>query len=147
MLGEIVVDNDDDNNDPAAARFSASSNWTNATVNSTKYLNDFRVAESDGPTNDGAAFYFYVPSPGSYSVYAWWGQASHRTTSASYLVFEVEFGTMFPDTLVDQRTDGGQWNLLGTWDFTEVGWAKVLMSRSLSGPGKLAADAVRAVRR
>ena len=46
--------------------------------------------------------------------------------------------------LSSQRANGGRWNPLGTYTFRHRGWAKVLMSRSLSTPdGTIAADAIR----
>ena len=144
--GDIMVDNDNANNDTTRARFTWTSSWTNAAGNSQKHLNSFRLTDGAGPTNDGAAFLFYISSPGTYRVYAWWPEASTRTTSASYRVFELDGGTMLADLLVNQQVNGGQWNLLGTYTFGQVGWGKVLMSRSLAGAGTLAADAVRVVK-
>ena len=143
---DIMVDNDNANNDTTRARFTWTSSWTNAASNSQKHLNSFRLTDGAGPTNDGAAFLFYISSPGTYKVYAWWPEASTRTTSASYRVFELEGGTMLADLLVNQQANGGQWNLLGTYTFGQVGWGKVLMSRSLAGAGTLAADAIRVVK-
>lgn len=144
--GEILVDNVNANNDTTRAKFQASASWATNTNNTQKHLEDFALTDGDGPTNDGAAFLFRIASPGSHSVYAWWPSASSRTTSASYRVFALDGGTMLFDGVRNQRTNGGQWNLLGTWNFPQAGWAKVLVSRSLSGPGKLAADAIRIVR-
>lgn len=143
---DIMVDNDNANNDTTRARFTWTSSWTNAAGNTQKHLNSFRLTDGAGPTNDGAAFLFYISSPGSYKVYAWWPESSTRTTSASYRVFELDGGTMLADLTKNQQTDGGQWNLLGTYTFGQVGWGKVLMSRSLAGAGTLAADAIRVVK-
>lgn len=144
--GDIMVDNDNANNDTTRAKFTWTSSWALNSQQTDKHLNSYRLADGDGPTNDGAAFKFYVSSPGNYHVYAWWTDASSRTTSASYRVFELEGGTLLADLLVNQQINGGKWNLLGTYTFGQVGWAKVLMSRSLSGPGKISADAIRVVR-
>jgi hypothetical protein len=143
---DIMVDNENANNDTTRARFTWTSSWTSAASNTQKHLNTFRLTDGAGPTNDGAAFLFYISSPGSYKVYAWWPESSTRTTSASYRVFELDGGTMLADLLKNQQIDGGQWNLLGTWTFGQVGWGKVLMSRSLAGAGTLAADAIRVVK-
>lgn len=144
--GETMVDNDNANNDTTKAKFTWTSSWTSAASNSEKHLDSFRLADGAGATNDGAAFLFYIGSPGTYKVYAWWPSASTRTTSASYRVFELDGGTMLADLTVNQQVNGGQWNLLGTYTFGQMGWGKVLMSRSLSGPGKIAADAIRVQR-
>lgn len=144
--GEIVVDNHNSHNDSDIAVFEASSNWGSYSGNSTKYLSGFRRAEGDGPTNDFASFKFKVPATGSYSVYAWWPSSGNRSTSVRYRVYETLGGTRFYNGNKNQQINGGQWNLLGTWTWTETGWAQVLISRSLSGPGQLAADAIRVVR-
>jgi hypothetical protein len=143
--GEIIADNDNGNNDGMKARFSPTLNWTAAT-GSPSHLNNYHVANGAGPPNDGAQFHFYVPSAGTYTVYAWWTSNSSRTTSASYRVYDRDGGTLLGDTRLNQQMNGGRWNVLGTWRFTRVGWAKVLMSRSLSAAGTICADAIRAVR-
>ena len=143
---DIMVDNDNANNDTTRAKFTWTSSWSDAAGNTEKHLNSFRLTDGAGPTNDGAAFKFYISSTGSYKVYAWWPDASTRTTSASYRVFELDGGTMLADLTVNQQANGGQWNLLGTYTFGQVGWGKVLMSRSLAGAGTLAADAIRVVK-
>ena len=140
---EIIVDNLNSNNDPARARFEASSNWGDG-ANSQSFATNFQLATaSSSATNDGAEFFFFVSTPGTYSVDAWWPAQSGRSESASYRIFELDGGTRLADLTRSQRINGAQWNSLGTYSFTQVGWAKVLMSRSLAGPGSLAADAVR----
>lgn len=139
----IVVDNNNANNDLTRARFRAAATWSTTTSNAQKFLDDFRLAGGNGPENDGAEFFFYVGTPGTYDVDAWWPSAGTRSETASYRVFELDGGTMLADLTRSQRVDGGQWNQLGAYSFTKVGWAKVLISRSLSGSGSLAADAVR----
>ncbi|HYR12084.1 MAG TPA: hypothetical protein VEQ60_30140 [Longimicrobium sp.] len=143
---DIMVDNDNANNDTTRAKFTWTSSWALNSQQTDKHLNSYRLADGAGPTNDGAAFKFYISSPGTYKVYAWWTDADSRTTSASYRVFELDGGTMLDDLTVNQQTDGGQWNLLGTYTFGQVGWGKVLMSRSLAGAGKISADAIRVVK-
>lgn len=139
----IVVDNNNANNDLTQARFSASTTWSTSTNNTHKYLDDFRLADGAGPENDAAELFFYVSAPGTYNVDARWPAVSTRSATAAYRVFELDGGPMLADLRRDQRIDGGRWNRLGTYSFTMVGWAKVLMSRSLSGSGSLAADAIR----
>lgn len=141
--GEIIADNDNGNNDLTKGRFSPTVNWSAAT-GSSSHLNNYHLAQGAGPTNDGAQFHFYVPSAGTYTVYAWWTSNSSRTLAASYRVYDG--GALLGDFKLNQQTNGGRWNLLGTWRFTQVGWAKVLMSRSLSAAGSICADAIRAVR-
>lgn len=145
-VSETIADDDNSNNDQMRARFIPTASWSTGPSAPTQHLNSYHVATGAGPTNDGSAFAFYVPSAGSYSVYAWWAADGTRTQSASYRVFEIEGGKLLKDVKLNQRVNGGRWNLLGTWTFSKVGWAKVLMSRSLSASGTICADAIRAVR-
>jgi hypothetical protein len=144
--GETIVDDENRHNDVSRARFSPTTSWTLSPAATGGHLTTHHVSTGAGPTNDGAQFYFHVPAAGVYSVYAWWTSDPTRTASASYRVFEIDGGTLLKDVRVSQQANGGQWNLLGTWTFRKVGWAKVFMSRSLSKAGTISADAIRAVR-
>lgn len=139
----LVVDNLNVHNDPARARFAASSSWVSG-ANTQSWATNFQLGQaSASATNDGAEFLFYIAVPGTYTVDAWWPSASGRSPGASYRVFELDGGVRLADLKRDQRANGARWNTLGTFQFTQVGWAKVLMSRSLSEAGSLAADAIR----
>ena len=139
----LVVDNLNAYNDPLRARFAASTNWTSGT-NSESWGPTFQLSSGNASaTNDGAEFLFRVAVPGTYTVEAWWPAQSGRSPGVSYRVFELDGGQRLADLKVSQRVDGGRWNALGTYGFTQVGWAKVLISRSLSETGSLAADAIR----
>jgi N-formylglutamate amidohydrolase len=141
----LIVQHENAFNDATYARFEASGNWTLGSNMSSYNRVNFRLASaSTSATNDGAEFLFYVATPGTYTVDAWWSSVSTRSSGASYRVFETDGGVMLADLKRSQRENGGQWNALGRYRFTQVGWAKVLMSRSLSTPdGSLSADAVR----
>lgn len=143
---DIMVDNDNANNDSARAKFTWTSSWTSAASNTQKHLNSFRLTNGAGRTTEDAAFFFYISSPGTYKVYAWWPASGTRTTSASYRVYDTDGGSMLADLTKNQQSDGGQWNLLGIYTFGQVGWGKVLMSSALAGAGTLAADAIRVVK-
>ncbi|MGE5297177.1 MAG: DUF4082 domain-containing protein, partial [Solirubrobacterales bacterium] len=74
----------------------------------------------------------------SYAVYAWWTQSSCRYTAVPY---EIRNGTTVLDTVaVNQINNGGQWNLLGTYTFTDT--ASVVIRAVLSGYSNNA-DAIR----
>jgi hypothetical protein len=144
-LGDAtIVDNLNAANDPARARFRATATWTDGSngqaIGATFQLESGATAT----TGDSAEFLFRVPAPGTYAVEAWWPAASGRSPSASYRVYELDGGARLDDLTRDQRANGARWNALGTYRFTQTGWAKVVMSRALSAPGSLAADAVRA---
>jgi hypothetical protein len=76
-----------------------------------------------GPTNrymaagSGVATARFTPRitvAGSYKVYAWWSAYVNHATNTPFVV-QSELGS---STVVeDQRINGGQWNLLGTYTF------------------------------
>jgi len=78
--------------------------------------------------------------PGTtYVVYGWWTVYPSRNTAAPY---EIRNGATLLDTVtVNQQLNGSQWNLLGTYTFTDTASVTVLAS-----PGSSTnADAVRFV--
>jgi hypothetical protein len=79
--------------------------------------------------------------PGAtYQVYAWWTAATNRYTAVPY---EIRSDATLLGTIpVNQRLNGGQWNLLGTYAFTGA-TASVTVRRA--GTGVTVADAVRFV--
>jgi len=77
---------------------------------------------------------------GNYDVYVWWTSWPSRTPQASY---EIEFKGGVDGRVKDQRVNGGQWNLLGTWRFD--GTAAVTLFTG--GTYSHSADAVRFVKR
>ncbi|MGQ9591091.1 MAG: golvesin C-terminal-like domain-containing protein [Planctomycetota bacterium] len=64
-----------------------------------------------GPTYTYA---FEVPVPGTYDVFAWWTEWPSRSASVPYDI--QHFGGTATVT-VNQKTNGGKWNLLGTYTF------------------------------
>jgi hypothetical protein len=64
---------------------------------------------------------------GTYSVYAWWTSTSNRNTSAPYTVIHSGGSTTVN---VNQRLNGGQWNLLGTFNFSITGTVRVSANNS-----------------
>jgi hypothetical protein len=87
---------------------------------------------------DSGATYSYrlqVPEAGAYRVFAWWTQLPTRVTSVPV---EVAALSGKETVFVDQTKGGGQWNLLGTFDFSS---AAVVTIRSV-GPGSTSADAI-----
>ena len=78
-----------------------------------------------------------IPSTGTYSVYAWWTQATARVKTAPYTIFHEDGQTTITR---DQTRDGGRWNFLGTFGFGTM-TARVQVS-STSATLSTCADAV-----
>jgi hypothetical protein len=55
-----------------------------------------------------------LPAPGSYRVYAWWTAYPNHATNAPYVIHHTA-GTSTVTT--NQESNGGHWNLLGTYGF------------------------------
>lgn len=114
-----------------------------ATVSLTDQADGYVIADAirldpaDGPTANTAT---WNPNlmPGSYEVYARWTQHANRASNAPYTVTHSGGDTQ---VAVDQRQDGGAWNLLGT--FTLNAQSKVSLSDAADG--FVIADAVRFV--
>jgi RHS repeat-associated protein len=79
-----------------------------------------------------------VGTTGSYKVYAKWPAASTHATDAPYTVTHAGGAST---VTVNQRVNGGQWNLLGTWSFDSGTDYKVELSDAVAA-GKVAADAI-----
>lgn len=139
----LIVDNDNVFNNPGWARFQATSSWS-VGANAQSWETNFHLSSGNpNAPNDGAEFHYYIAHPGTYSVEAWWPALSTRSSSVLYRLYEYNGASGMADVRVDQRTNGARWNPLGTYKFGRVAWTRVLVSRSLSASGSLAADAIR----
>jgi len=78
-----------------------------------------------------------LPVGGNYRVHAWWTQYSNRATNAKYTIYYD--GDSEPIE-VNQRVNGSQWNLLGTYPFVAGTSGYVVLSDDANG--YVIADAV-----
>ena len=79
---------------------------------------------------------------GVYEVYMWWTEWSSRSTAAPVT---IEYGGASDVVPVNQRQNGGTWNLLGTYVFDAAAGATVTITAEGSYPASYCADAVRFV--
>lgn len=86
------------------------------------------------------AFSWNIPVlvPGRFRVYARWVADPAFASDAQY---SITHGAGISTVSVDQRSSGGSWNLLGTFDFG----THALISLNAQGSGAVIADAVRIV--
>ena len=88
--------------------------WTVGTSSTDKFGSDYRY----NTAGTGAEYLKYIPNiavAGNYEVYEWHPQGSNRTSAAKETVTYNGGSQLFN---VDQTGGGGQWNLLGTFNFT-----------------------------
>jgi hypothetical protein len=71
-----------------------------------------------------------IPTAGSYKVYAWWTTYTNRATNAPYTIY---YNGGSQEVRVNQQTNGGQWNLLGTYDFAAGTSGYVVLSDDADG--------------
>jgi len=81
-----------------------------------------------------------VPQAGQYQVYAWWSAAPNRASNATYTVTNTQGST--PVT-VNQQTNGGTWNLLGTYALAPGTTDSITLTDQANG--YVIADAIRLV--
>lgn len=87
--------------------------WATGTTSTDRYGADFRWRSK----GTGASYVQYTPNigtPGNYQVYAWHAQGSNRATDAKHL---ISYNGGSTTVNVNQQINGGQWNLLGTFNF------------------------------
>lgn len=138
--GQIVIDSNNANNDPAKALAQLSGNWT-ASTNIKPYFGSGYFWADTAAVSDAAEFSFYLPANETRTVDAYWPAAIDRSPSAPFVVFNSQ-GARIGNVKVDQRTNGSKWNELGTFAFT-AGWNKVVLSRWTGSGAIVVADAVR----
>jgi hypothetical protein len=71
-----------------------------------------------------------ITTPGTYEVFARWTDGDTRAPDATYTIYHDGGST---DVVKDQRSNGGTWVSLGTYDFDGTGVEKVELVQSASG--------------
>lgn len=104
----VVVDNGD-------RGFSVQSGtWTSATSGVGMLGTGYRTHAAGTGTNR-VRFKVNVPASGSYEVYGWWPAGAGNATNTPYAVTHNAGTTLVAK---NQQLNGGQWNSLGTFSFT-----------------------------
>ncbi len=121
---EIIMDNDDPETS-YTGKFKLTSNPQ-------AYNGDYELADKDST-------YRWTPTTisGTFEVYAWWVEKIKHSRAATYTI--VHKGTADVE-LRGHDANGGQWNLLGTYEF--AGGAEYV-ELSSGDRKKIAADAIR----
>jgi PKD repeat protein len=128
--GEVIVDNGD---------------------NGTSYTGAWAVSSAENPYGteslwgrNGSTYTWQadLPQSGTYQVYMWWTEYASRSSSVPITITHAN-GTA--SKTVNQQTDGGKWNLLGTYTFNASAGGTVKLSAPDPAPTSYCADAVRFV--
>src|SRR5215212_630720 len=101
-----------DNADPERFYINSKGNWYTGT-NSQAYSPE-HTYRYHSPTKSGYYAYYMpdIPTTGNYKVYAWWPASSSNNSSTAFWIWTTNGWVKKP---VDQRTNGGKWVDLGTY--------------------------------
>ncbi|MFN7141815.1 MAG: carboxypeptidase regulatory-like domain-containing protein, partial [Limisphaerales bacterium] len=130
FVPDIIIDN------PQAK---VTGSWSTGTIATDKYGDDYRF-RSQGSGANHLEYRPTILSNGTYAVYAWYPQGSNRATNAPYV---INFDGGSATIRVDQRTNGGKWNLLGEFNFKAGTNGYVRITDGFTGGGSVMADAVK----
>lgn len=117
--------------------------WFLGATSSDKYGADYLWASTSPGSNSVAYWVVDLASGGSYDLYAWWTQGNNRSAQAR---LGTRIQGVTHELTVDQRSGGGQWNLLGTYSYPQ-GRSLIGVSNDAPGGAVVIADAMRLVRR
>jgi N-acetyl-anhydromuramyl-L-alanine amidase AmpD len=135
-----IIDSNNSNNDTNNFYVQVSANWSSSTNVAGYYGTGYFWANTEA-VSDGAAFFFFLPAAATKTVSAWWTAGTDRSTTAPFVMFNAS-GTNLGTVNVNQQASGGQWNTLGTFNFS-AGWNKVVLSRWTATGSVVVADAIR----
>lgn len=122
----VIVDNED-------SGFTFSGAWPESSASNP--YNDHSVYSYTGT----ARWTPNIPSAGTYNVYAWWGYAGSRTTTAEYTIHD-NTGDSTVTKNHNIQTDASKWQLLGTYTF-DAGADGYVEVRDISGNSNKVASA------
>lgn len=128
--------------DNADAGFTAGTSWGTSAYSPQRHGADYRFADPVA-ASDPAWFRASIPSAGTYRVEIW-HPADPGYNSATPYIVAASGGNQ--TVTVDQRTGGGAWRSLGTFQLGAGTYNVVGVSRWTSATGYVVADAVRITR-
>src|SRR5262249_27762875 len=117
--------------------FTTTGTWT-ASTSTAGYFNTNYVQTATNNSTSTARFTPNIPTAGAYEVSMWWSAASTRPTAAPVT---VGFLGCTDNKTVNQRQNGGKWNVIGVYDL-RVGTGGYVQIKG-AGSGNTIADAVR----
>ncbi|MER7456733.1 peptidoglycan DD-metalloendopeptidase family protein [Micromonospora sp. NPDC126480] len=130
----VTVDN------ATAGRFTASANWGTSSWSGQRYGADYRFATPYSGASDAAWFSASIAATGPHLVEVWY-PADAGYNNATPFIIATTSGNQ--SVTVNQRTNGGRWVALGTFNLAAGDRNVVGVSRWTSGTGYVVADAVR----
>ncbi|MEM7535084.1 MAG: hypothetical protein AAF639_23110, partial [Chloroflexota bacterium] len=116
--------------------------WTSSTIVSGYQGSDY-IHNEHSPDAESVRYTPTIGSCGTYEVFAWWTAQTNRATNTPIVIHDGNgVDTTVP---VNQQTNGGQWNSLGSYQFT-AGTSGYVEIRTEGADGVVIADGMRFVK-
>jgi N-acetyl-anhydromuramyl-L-alanine amidase AmpD len=144
---DLIRDGDSDGDEPItldndmSTRVQASSSWKTTHLKG-DYDADYAYA-TPVSKSDPLWYKAAIPRTGKYRVEIWYPSGPTFNDRAPYIVRDTGGNRA---VYVDQRTGGGAWHSIGTFNLKSGDYPAVAVSRWTSGSGRIAADAVRLIK-
>ena len=125
------------NPEPWSPSVEVTGDW-NSSMDPEGYFRDNYYWLPAGTGLNAVEYLFTIPEPGQYRIEAWWPESADNTASAKYTVYHDSGSS---DVFIDQRTNGGMWNEIGIFDFSDGEYSVLISDQTASG--RVIADGVR----
>ncbi|MEI7632866.1 MAG: M36 family metallopeptidase [bacterium] len=136
-VADIIIDNED-------PRVTVTGNWLRETSAGDKYGPSYLTA-ARGTGTDKVTFTPEIITPGPYQTLEWHPAGTNRPYRAQYVVTSSDPVTT---VFLDQRNYGGNWNVVGTFNFKAGKSGSVTITDNFPDTGsgiRVAADAIKFV--
>ena len=127
------------NTSPWSPSLESVGNWAEVFNEDSGYFKENYLIAGAGQGNRYGRFLFTIPTAGNYNISGWWPASSSRATNVPYTINHGLGSTTIP---VDQRLNGGQWNVLGQFYFDANENYSVTVTDDVNN-GNIAVDAIR----
>jgi PKD repeat protein len=124
------------NPEPWSPSFELIGNWVETQALDGFFRENYRYS-APGSGADQAKWMFEIPVAGNYNVYAWWPASAASASNAPYTINHAAGSTTVP---MNQRLNGGQWNIIGVFYFDVGEYTAVLTD---DANGNVVADGLR----
>lgn len=129
--------------DNSSGRFAAGGSWRASTDSAQRYGSDFRYAGPFTEQSDAAWYRVAIPATGSYRIDVWYPAKAGYNDRTPYVVVTTGGNQTVH---LSQRSGGGGWVSLGTFELAAGDANVVAVSRWTAGTGYVIADAIRITR-
>ena len=133
----VIVDNAD------ASGVTVTGSWSTSTGSDLKYATNYLHDQNAGKGTKNVKFTPDIPAKGLYEVYMWWPASTSYASSVPVSITTAE-GSF--NTTINQQTNGGVWNYIGTYEFNVGSLGNVVISNTGTS-GYVIADAVKFVQK